>query len=90
MKRGWQVGGRQEVRGKRGDDTLTGLIAFFGIRGWALAKRCLQHEGVTCYDAVLDPERDWKYEMAGMVSIGGRNVVEHEPEKRMEPVGDSF
>jgi hypothetical protein len=54
-------------------------------------------------DPVLDPERDWKSDISGMVSIGGRNVVEREPETaelelvlalaidrivRIEPVGD--
>ena len=52
---------------------------------------------------MLDPKRDWKPEMPGMVSIVGRNVVERERETaelelvlalaidrivRMEPVGD--
>ena len=28
---------------------------------------------------MLDPERDWKSDKSGMVSIGGRNVVDREP-----------
>ena len=28
---------------------------------------------------MLDPERDWKLDMLGMMAIGGRNVVECEP-----------
>ena len=51
----------------------------------------------------LDPEKEWKSEKSGMVSIGGTNVVEREPDStelewvlalttdrivRIEPVGD--
>ena len=54
-------------------------------------------------DPALDPERDWKSNGSGMLSIGGRDVVEHEPDMadpkcvlvlaidrivRIEPVGD--
>ncbi len=54
-------------------------------------------------DPVLDPERDWKSDRSGMLSMGGRNVVEREPDTaepecvlalavdrivRIEPVGD--
>lgn len=54
-------------------------------------------------DPELDPESDWKSERSGMLSIGGRKVVEREPETlelewvlalaidrivRIEPVGD--
>lgn len=31
-------------------------------------------------DPLLDPERDWKSEMSGMLSMGGRNVVERDPD----------
>ncbi len=31
-------------------------------------------------DPVLDPERDWKSDRSGMLSMGGRNVVEREPD----------
>jgi|SRR5580698_7141943 len=54
-------------------------------------------------DPALDPERGWKSDRSGMLSTGGRNVVEHEPDTaelervlvlaidhivRIEPVGD--
>ena len=29
-------------------------------------------------DHALDPESDWKSDRSGMLSMGGRNVVEHE------------
>jgi len=51
----------------------------------------------------LDPERDWKSDRSGRLSMGGRNVVERDPDTaelvcvlvltidrivRIEPVGD--
>jgi hypothetical protein len=31
-------------------------------------------------DPALDPERDWKSDRSGMLSMGRRNVVEREPD----------
>jgi hypothetical protein len=54
-------------------------------------------------DPALDPKRDWRSDRSGMLSMGGRNVVEREPDMaepecvlvlainhivRIEPVGD--
>ena len=36
-------------------------------------------DGCRDKDPMLDPERDWKLDMLGMMAIGGRNVVECEP-----------
>jgi hypothetical protein len=39
-----------------------------------------RNDGWRDKDPALDPERDWKSERSGMLSMGGRNVVEREPE----------
>jgi hypothetical protein len=56
-------------------------------------------------DPALDPERDWKSDRSGMLSMGGRYVVECRPDMaepecvlvlaidrivHIEPVGDCF
>jgi hypothetical protein len=67
------------------------------------SRACERSDGWRDKDPALDPDSDWKSDISGMVSIGGRNVVEREPETaelelvlalaidrivRIEPVGD--